>query len=401
MMKFKISLVPLFTVIAITSLNISIAQADNRAEMLNQNNADILIEQQRRYRHKALWREPQNTTEAMNNPDLYAWKLFVALNWPGNRNSCRADRKKELGDEGYATWQLWREVEQTFLAKAKKPKSWKVACRTATDDELFDRPTDPRYTTLADEDTRLNKAAYNHVRDNKLYSRDEQERLVKSGVTSLVFPLKAKEAKANWVRIDETDKPRYHWVETESEGEIEIWGLAGLHIMTRDMPKWHWSTFEHVDNENRWPSVYPEAFQGWDFPSSDSAACPKENLNCNEIPTGLGLEGTKWANYRLRGSQIDWVDNRGNPTILPNSKIEGDFDQESMSCMTCHALAVKGESNDGHFPIGLNPGLNAQGLPMGYVGAPDSKLFLDDNGEKIPYLELDFMWSLRHAQREE
>ncbi|WP_065187536.1 hypothetical protein [Shewanella woodyi] len=400
-MKLNKLLMPLtLTLSSVCSFNAAAVVED--VEQSEQFGIIDSISDKQGYKYRALWKEPQDTKMAMNNPDLYAWRLFIAMNWPGNRDNCRADQDKEFGEQGYSTWQLWREVEQTFLPNAQEPKSWREACRTATDAELFDRPTDPRYTTLADEDTRLNRAAYNHVRKNKLYSRDEQERLVAEGVKSLVFPLKAKEAKANWVRIDEADKPRYHWVETESEGVTEIWGLAGLHIMTRDMPKWHWSTFEHVDNETRWPSVYPEAFRGWDeIPSSDSAACPADNLACNEVPEGLGIEGTRWENYRLRGSQIDWVDNRGKPTILPNSKIEGDFDQGSMSCMTCHALAVKGESNDGHFPIGLNPGVNEEGLPMGYVGVPSPELFLDENGEEVTYMELDFMWSLRHAQREE
>lgn len=362
-----------------------------------------------------LWKEPQDTTMAMNSADLYAWRLFVALNWPGNPRNCKADSKKQLGDDGYATWELWREVEQTFLSGAAPPQDWTSACRQAfqstpklkpnaralsSEGFFFDRPEGSPFSTLTDEDTRLNASAYSHIVENKLYNRDEQEKLVAAGVQRLSFPLNTKEVKANWLRIEEADKPRYHWVEVNVDGQIEIWGMVGLHIMTRDMPRWHWSTFEHVDNEARWPRVYPNAFRGWVVPSVDTASCPPDNLSCNRIPSGLGLEGTKWENYRLRGSQIDWVDNRGNPTILPNSKIEGDFDQHSMSCMTCHALAVKGLTNDEHFPINLNPGVNDMGLPMGHVGAPDPALFKDENGNPIPYLELDFMWSLRHAQRE-
>jgi hypothetical protein len=41
-----------------------------------------------------------------------------------------------------------------------------------------------------------------------------------------------------------------------------------------------------------------------------------------------------------------------------------------------------------------------QGLGIGYVGVPDAKLFLDENGIEVPYLGLDYVWTLRHAKRE-
>jgi hypothetical protein len=34
------------------------------------------------------------------------------------------------------------------------------------------------------------------------------------------------------------------------------------------------------------------------------------------------LQGTKWENYRLRGTQIDFIDSMGVPTLLGNSQIE-------------------------------------------------------------------------------
>ena len=37
---------------------------------------------------------------------------------------------------------------------------------------------------------------------------------------------------------------------------------------------------------------------------------------------GIGLQGTKWENYRLRGAQSDFVTPIGAPTILANSQIE-------------------------------------------------------------------------------
>jgi hypothetical protein len=342
------------------------------------------------------WTEPMDTYTALNSPDIYAWQLFVALNWPVSPGSCKPDRGKALGDPGLTTWESWISREQVFLPNAAKPEKWIDNCRSGAYESL---PVGS-YSTIYDETVKMNSPTYNYIRDNRLYSLDEQERLAKAGVRDIKFPIGSKEIKAYWVVISEADKPRYHWTETEREGQKVIFGLTALHIMSKDTPTWFWSTFEHVDNEHIWSSVYPDAFRGWPVPSKDSAGCPEDDLACNKIPAGFGLEGTKWENYRLRGTQINWVDNRGNPTILTNSQIEGSQDQQSMSCITCHALAVKGVSGDA-IPIPfLSDTVNDEGFPYGYVGALNPELFNDENGEPIPYLGLDYVWTLLHAQRE-
>ncbi len=345
-----------------------------------------------------LWREPQDSYNAINNPDLYAWQLFVALNWPGNDKTCRADRKKALGDSGFTTWQMWRSREKTFLPNAEKPKNWFRGC---AEGQFITAPVGD-YSTVEDDEVRLNRATYHYIRQNKLYSLDQQERLVSEGVTDLKFPTGSKEIKANWVRITEDNKDRYHWIEVERDGVIDLYGLSALHISSKDQPNWFWSTFEHIDNEHYWPNIYPEAFRGWhEVPSVDRHACPEDNLACNKIPENMGLEGTKWQYFRLRGSQTDWVDKRGNPTVVTNSQIEGIFDQKTMSCLTCHALAVKGGSGPA-MPIAPVTGtVNDQGFPHGYLGTPAPELFRDSNNDPIPYLGLDYVWVLRHAQREQ
>ncbi|MCK5896196.1 MAG: hypothetical protein KAG20_05295 [Cocleimonas sp.] len=335
----------------------------------------------------------RNTFLAINKPDQYAWKLFVALNRPGNPSNCKADRSKKLGDPGLTRWQMWRSRTETFLDHAAKPKSWKKACQDGYSPAL---PTGDA-SNLENEEVRLNKKTYNFIRKNKLYSLDEQERLAAQGIKDLDFPLGSREVKAHWVKITENDKPRYHWREVDRANETVIYGLSALHISSKDQPTWFWSTFEHADNESRWPTTHPSAFRGWVVPSVDSVACPPSNLACNQIPQDFGLEGTKWENYRLRGTQIDWVDNRGNPTILTNSQIEGFLDQKSMSCMTCHALAAKGETGG---PVPLPPEttqVNAEGRPIGFVGPVPPELF-NNAGQNL--IGLDYVWTLRHAKRE-
>jgi len=42
------------------------------------------------------WKEPRDTETAINNPDLYAWQLFTAMNWPVDPEKCEADSTKKL-----------------------------------------------------------------------------------------------------------------------------------------------------------------------------------------------------------------------------------------------------------------------------------------------------------------
>ncbi|MFC3149676.1 hypothetical protein ACFOEK_01395 [Litoribrevibacter euphylliae] len=336
-----------------------------------------------------------NTNAALNFSDQYAWQLFTDLNHPADLSNCGPARHKALGDDGLTVWEVWQSREETFLDGAVRPPRWREGCN---DGGFYSYP-EGNYSNFDDEAVRINKKAYRFIRSKQLYSLDEQERLAQDGVTDIDFPLGSKTVKAGWVKIEEADKPFYHWVEVERDDEVIIFGLSAIHIASKDFPTWFWATFEHVDNNTRWNLTYPEAFPGWVVPSKDSAACPPSNLACNQIPEGYGLEGTKWENYRLRGTQTEIVDNRGNPTILVNSHLEGVLDQESMSCISCHALAVKGESGDS-MPIPITEGTNENGLPMGHIGALNPTLFLDNNGSPIPYVGLDYVWTLRNAKRE-
>lgn len=342
------------------------------------------------------WKDIQDSNTAANNPDLYAWQLFVSLNWPGDPATCKPDPGRFLGASGATAWQMWRNRDEIFLANAEKPKTWKKGCK----DQNFIVAPEGDHSNLADEEVRLSRAAFSYIRSNKLYSLDEQERLAQQGVKDLDFPIGSKEVKAHWVRINEDDKPRYQWIEVERQGVIDTYGLSGFHITSKDLPSWFWATFEHVDNESRWNVTYPDAFRGWEVPSVDSASCPADNLACNDFPKGMGIENTVWENYRLRGTQVEWADNRGKPTVLTNSQLEGFLDQGSMSCITCHSLSVKG-TNGPAMPIFMLPGtVNDEGLPHGYIGPIDPALFEDIAGNEVQYLGLDYVWTLRNAQRE-
>lgn len=77
------------------------------------------------------------------------------------------------------------------------------------------------------------------------------------------------------------------------------------------------------------------------------------------IPTGLGLGGTKWANYRLRGTQVDFINSIGRPVILSNSQIERGFLRSS--CIRCHADATV--NKEGRYVVQFEVLLSAAPTP--------------------------------------
>ena len=106
-----------------------------------------------------------------------------------------------------------------------------------------------------------------------------------AGKSNLNFPPNAKEVKAQWRKIKATDKPRYHWAEvTKADGSKEIWGLTGLHVLTKDLPNWFWATFEHIDNKQEGPVEGGAPNTGWVTKSRDRFACDTATPDCEQAP---------------------------------------------------------------------------------------------------------------------
>ncbi|WP_457391937.1 hypothetical protein [Roseateles sp. P5_E1] len=249
----------------------------------------------------------------------------------------------------------------------------------------------------------MNFETFTFIVQNGLFSVEGQEALFVSGTQTIKFPAAAKEVKAQWREISELDAKRYH--SCRSGGKL--YGLTALHILTKDLPNWFWATFEHVDNKKA-ENMGKEGYGPWLLPSRDAFSCPGNQLDCEAAPKGIGLEGTKWENYRLRGTQIDFVDSTGRPTKLANSQIETDF-QTSSSCISCHARASIGPKS-GKFSNRLSifepPFSESQVLTP--FGPPNPNDFVTYSGatalphtSTLRYTQLDFLWSLFRAQRKQ
>ena len=373
------------------------------------------------------WVIPTDAALAARDPDRFAWQMFVALTWPADINSRMPASDRPYGDPGPVMFETWALSDQTYLAKGEQPPTWDQI--PWSDDRALSALGVPRQIALfrhvaspapdsvshEQEEVRLNRATYDYIRDNGLFSVEGQQWFFYNP-RPVSFPPGAIQVQAVWRAIGEEDKARYQWTEFKDVKSKRrfTYGLTALHIASKVLPNWFWATFEHVDNPYR-PGVNDE---GWLDASRDSVACPPDQLDCNRSPAGFGLEGTRWENYRLRGTQIDYADRDGNPVILANSELETGF-QQSASCMSCHVRSTVGPNRNQPASFVFNPDSKdhapaaptAMRLPVFRI-LPDGQV-VSDNGPPQPgefllpgqaqggrdrFLSLDFVWSMIEAE---
>ena len=365
------------------------------------------------------WRQPHDAAAATAASDAYAWRLFVAVNWPADAQSRTADARATLADNRPAVWETWENTAAIFRDDGADPGPWRREMRRggAADPARFetvslkDRPNlrhivAGRMVPLADPvsgarrltEIRLNRDAYDYIRAQELYNLDGQMKILAEH-RSIRFPAASTEVKAKWRPIADADRPRYHTVEVrQADGTTRLYGLTALHIVTKDLPSWFWATFEHVDNPHLADA------DGWQLPSADRFACAGVRSDCNRMPNGIGIDHTVWQYYRLRGTLTRYVDPAGQPMRLANSELEAGL-QATASCMTCHARASIGAAagvpvrlaifDETRAAVGDDPSQR-----VGFLGLPKADWFAGARGTGLAptYQQLDFVWSLSKAQ---
>lgn len=332
--------------------------------------------------------------------DEQAWRLFVALNAPHG-------------------WELWANTGEVYLPDGRDPgpRVKRAAPAEPVDERRFDTSDlkelanlrhivggamapfrDPVAGAKRLIEIRMNQVAYDYIRAQELYNLDGQVRLVKAG-REVQFPSGSTEVKAHWRPIDPDQRSRYRTVSVRrADGSTQLFGLTALHIATKTAPQWAWATFEHVDNPRRTDG------DGWILPSRDRFACGSGPADCNRAPRGIGLEGTVWQYYRLRGTMSRYLDAADRPRLLANSELEAGF-QDTSSCMTCHSRASLAVAAGApvHLPIFAPAEMGEVAQPVsgrrGYVGIPRPDWFEGDTAAGMPrYISMDFVWSLSKAR---
>ena len=353
---------------------------------------------------------PQNP--ALVDPDKFNWELFVKISQPA------------LAGSSAALWESWASDDDVYgnpnatpIWPAATPgllmlKTQTKKLRPITQLEIGRQEL--RQTTrqgrgrrrskgpllqflppqTASQEVRLNKASFDFIVANNLWYVQGQEAAFQTGV-KIDFPTDAVEIKAIWRLITLAEKPRFHWANNPQDGN-KAYGLIALHIISKELPNWTWATFEQVDNPDR-------CKVGGCKDSFGLTADGQVSPSLLQMFANAGM-GSEWQNYRLTGSQVDFVDADGQPTLLGNSEIERSF-MLSSSCITCHARATIGPPKPGTNRLSIfrrtPPPPTPPDTLASHNGPPDPLWYFSDPSkpETRKYLELDFVWSFLNAKR--
>jgi hypothetical protein len=312
----------------------------------------------------------------------YAWDLFIYANWPA-LTSVRGepDPSKAFGAAGPVVWQTWKTSQDTYVARGLTPVPWAqgpVVEPPALQADMIDGKvlTDKNGNPVMYE-VRLNEDTFGYILSRNLYSAAGQMQLLQGG-QPVQFPYPSMEVKAAWRFLGANDDPTHYLTTTvQYDGVVRVLGLSGLHISSRALPQWVWTTFEQVEN--------PQT-TGVNLLLPIPGAVQQINQQMQSA-----FAGTRWAYYRLNGVQTAFLQNADAPpcpnnakaTCNANTQIETNF-QVSSSCITCHSLASIGPGGRRHSFWSYTGG-NQQG----FVGNPPP-LKSD--------VSLDFVWSMREAQ---
>jgi hypothetical protein len=253
--------------------------------------------------------------------DVFAWRVFVALNWPAQQDG-QPDTTKDLADRTtWKVWEYWKQTSKVFLPNGSKPAPWgqdgrpddnalthwKAAWRqTATpalDQSLqaFSGPLVDQNGNWVHYQAFMNRRMFDYVVANELYNLEGQEKFTSKNIID--FPINNAqehgviELKLAWKALTPADDDSRYLVRSipikrytpssttvvatnpnedpEGKGggpsaqqktgeaagnsqETKV-GLIGMHIAmrTHSSPQWIWATFEHIDNTRIDESTVP------------------------------------------------------------------------------------------------------------------------------------------------
>ncbi|HLK26923.1 MAG TPA: hypothetical protein VKT30_19890 [Caulobacteraceae bacterium] len=342
---------------------------------------------------------------AVNDPDEYAWRLFLYLNRqaaPGAAGVADPGRSiLAYQPDAPVVWETWPLVSgdgktqagsEVLPPNGAAPVAWPALSRAAWPAKrLSVRLSNPEGPAMLE--VRINRASYDFIRARGLYNVAGLQRLYAEAQAAgdpdaVRFPIGAKAVKAVWRDLGANPPAallaRYHWRRIGGR----VFGLTGLHIATRDLPTWFWADFEHVDDP------LPPGEPSQDLTTRGPSAAARGRVDGERRE----LIGSKWAYYRLRGAQIGFVDARGAPTRLSDAMLEQGF--EHTSCITCHARATIRFEHGRLTALGPNPANfdDADARPPALADAANTDLGAPRPGQfgkrGLDFLQTDFVWSL-------
>ena len=395
---------------------------------------------------------------------------LVAQNALGKNAAAKGGNLPDAGMAAYHTDQyVWEKMVRAFQVKTKSPMNLNWELWSTTNYAYSDAcgpvkwPTDrlpagaldsPKIATIINnspqnfaetqfviltlnfadpyyEELRINKPMFDYIQKNRLFDQNIVYELAKEG--RINFPQDAMMIKAQWLPIKSVDPAlaKLYYTKTinaseaiygkseETTGPV-LMGLVGFHLVTHELPNWVWSTFEFAGNVGLCDFIGCKD----KFGSDPVYIAPNEDVNkgySEGKPTAELLKlfakfktPEEFKNYRLKGTQTEYTDTTGAPTIVGNSILEANI-VSSSSCISCHArAALDNEDPDNRANldmfIGTTTGLDnftpatdttTLGFhPDAFTGTPIPADYQGDGVSKNSvFYQTNFMWQLaQHAK---
>jgi hypothetical protein len=303
--------------------------------------------------------------------------LFVAANCPSTG--------------GQLVWETWIEQEQLYTAPPPGAESRRAAKRlhgsplahseTARqhNQTILLAPNSECNTMTAPppnvvpgatvcEEVHINPAAQAFIVSgaNPAYQFRPGQTVAAQQGANIQFPWDAVEVKVDWIPASDFKQPFLcsappPGVHVETI-DGTCYAMAGFHIESKLLPDWVWATFEPqslLTNPLRcitfgacndpWGSN-PAISNGAKSGPPPSNGFTQQTPQLAALTTAAGL-APEFANYRMDGAQINFLDSHGKPTYLGNSIIEGEnvgLKHNQVSCITCHSVSsIKNDGTDG------------------------------------------------------
>lgn len=253
--------------------------------------------------------KPTLTGRLQHGFDYYSWLTFIALNSP-------SDHKTPIGKDTQTEWETWKQLPDVMRPGGVSPDKWGSppdvprACNAKFHPgmmilrmDMAETYNEPFKTgPLFDQNGNyalfvifMNKAMFDFIDDNKLYSVEGQKRFAKeidfpsgdaTGPGSVMV-------KASWKIITpKDDATAYHTVQgllylpgaTDECRHVQL-GLIGFHVghKTATRRQWIWTTFEHVKNVPTEDDVDNHKLAG---PYNFYAVADTDKSHINQVPPG-------------------------------------------------------------------------------------------------------------------
>jgi hypothetical protein len=293
---------------------------------------------------------PSTRIDPFPDFDNFAWRAFIALNWPARLDAERGipDRAKSLGDPGPRVWETFKSRYELFQfgadGRPAAPAPWasyggRNPCGAGADNH---RKTLASFVPFAE----FNQASFTPgvfanplIAQNGAYTRYEirvnepefltlaangwsQAKNLPDEKHPAGIPVGAIAVKAAWRPLTSADTPalraRYYVAkdaeivdvaQTLAAGRVvcsksDI-ALVGFHIAvkTQYRPQWLWSTFEHVDN------VPPVGVGAAREPDAKDAGAPYSYFDASKPDLGL------WPPFGSKG--VIPIDSSNPPKLHP------------------------------------------------------------------------------------